>query len=110
MENINILWLVITLLSLSIIIYMITLFFDKIKNKNGIVVLKAIKTHENRTLYFTKGKEYKFYKSNDVLMLNEDDISRDRDNYVFYGIDLTDNFQPTDMFSKYALKQIKYIP
>ena len=43
-------------------------------------------------------------------MLNEDDISRDRYNYVFYGIDLTDNFQPTDMFTKYALKQIKYIP
>lgn len=109
MGNINILWLVIMILPVSIIIYMLASFYNELKNKNGVVVLKAIKTHENRTLYFTKGKEYKFYKSNDILILNEDDVSRDRDNYVFYGIDLTDNFQPTDLFSKYALKQIKYI-
>lgn len=77
--------------------------------KNGVMILlKATKTHENRTMYFTKGKVYKFFRSGDVLIINEDDSDlKYRDNYTFYGDDLFNYFEPTDLLSKAVLKNIK---
>lgn len=82
--------------------------FRRANKPTGLVILRANKTHTNRGLHFTKDKEYKFYRNGDYLLLNEDDISRDRDNYAFYNIDLSVDFVATDWYSSLVLKQIKY--
>ena len=81
--------------------------YQKAKQKHGTVRLKAIKTHSNRTLNFTKDKEYMFYKNGDTLNINYDDNNSSRDIYVFYKQDLLDGFVPTDLYSRFVLKQIK---
>lgn len=99
-------FLQITIFLLGIILIIrVILFF--IKDKNDVIILKAKRTHNNRTLQFTKGKEYKFYKFDDLLMTNEDDISRDRDNYTFCKEELLYGFEPTDFYSKLILSKIK---
>jgi hypothetical protein len=46
----------------------------------------------------------------DNFELNKDYLSKYRDNYAFYGIDLVDLFEPTDFYSKNVLKKIKKPP
>lgn len=81
----------------------------KANKENLTVKLKALKTHENRTLNFTKGQEYTFYKSGDHFILNSDDTSNHRDNYVFYKDDLDDHFTHTNLLSKLVLDNIVYL-
>ena len=94
-------------LLIGILFVGIILFFIKDKNKNDIIILKAKKTHNNRTLQFTKGKEYRFYKIDNTLMTNEDDISKYRDNYSFCKQELLEDFEPTNIYSKLILMTIK---
>lgn len=78
---------------------------DKIKN-NSKIVLKAKRTHSNRGLYFTKNKEYIFWRRDNNLYTDSDDLSRDRDTYVFYKEELNNDFLPTDDYSEYVLKKL----
>lgn len=91
----------------SILFIELILFLIKDKNKNDVIILKAKRTHNNRTLQFTKGKKYRFYKFDNLLMTNEDDISRDRDNYTFCKEELLKNFNGTDYYSKLVLSSLK---
>lgn len=82
----------------------------KLANSNNCTIsLKATVDHNNRTLHFTKGKIYTFYKTGTTLMINEDDTSRDRDNYVFYKDDLDDHFVSTDLLSNLVLNKVQYL-
>lgn len=81
--------------------------YKRAKLKHGTVKLRAIKTHSNRTLNFTKNKEYMFYKNGDTLSINYDDNNSCRDIYVFHGQDLLDGFASTDFYSKLVLGQMK---
>lgn len=103
----SILLFVLIITTLHFFITLISIFLESKKEKT-IVILKCLKTHNNRTLQFTKGKEYKFYKNGDILLLNSDDLSKYRDNYSFYGVDLENNFDGTNFLSKLVLKNIKY--
>ena len=79
-------------------------------DKNGHVVLKAKKNHNNRGLSFSKGNFYNFYKNGDFLLISEDDNCRDRDNYRFYKEDLDIGFTHTSLYTKLVLQKIrKYI-
>lgn len=83
---------------------LLTLYVPYFQKK--IIYLKANKTHNNRTLKFTKDYIYKFYIVDDHLLLNEDD-SGYRDNYTFFGIDIRKDFEPTDKFSKIIYNKIR---
>lgn len=103
-----IIW-ILALMFLGLISYLPISAYVKSKKPNGKIVLIAKKSHSNRTLHFTKGKEYTFFKVEGRLIINQDDISGYRDNYSFYKKDLTDGFKATNMYSKMVLNQIKEI-
>ena len=78
------------------------------KKDSGRLYLKALISHENRGLRFTRGREYTFWKQGDRLICNEDDITRERDNYPFYKDDLDNNFEGTDLYSRIVLDNTRY--
>ena len=82
----------------------------KAKKEYGNMKLIASKTHTNRGLSFTKGKEYVFYKNGDILNVNTDDISNSRDNYTFYRCDIEGFFEPTDTYSRIVISNTRYYP
>jgi len=98
-------WFILLILVLVLSRY-IYAYLNARKN-NGEIKLEAIKTHNNRTLSFTKNKIYTFYKSGDMLILNEDDLGY-RDNFSFYRDDIDSFFISTDLFSKLVLENINF--
>lgn len=100
----NLLTLII-LLSILIAIYIPISVYIRSLKKNGVVILKARKTHSNRTLKFVRGNTYTFYKNEDRLMLNTDEEGF-RDNFTFYREDLVDGFYPTDFYSKLIFNRV----
>lgn len=94
---------------LLVILHIVKVWFSA-KRESGEVLLRSKTTHSNRGLQFTSGIVYKFYKSGDMLIINADDISRDRDNYAYFGRELNDEFESTDLFSKFVLQNVRTDP
>ena len=90
---------------LFILIIILVPYLNSFK-KYGVVELEALKTHSNRTVQFTKGNRYLFYKNDDRLILNQDDTGP-RDNFNFSLGDVTKYFKTTDRYGSFVLKQIK---
>lgn len=100
--------------ALLIVAGLITIYIGSLWSKaqqgSGEVFLRSKTTHSNRTLHFSKGVVYKFYKTGDCLIINSDDKSQCRDNFAFYGKEINAEFEPTNLFSKFVLLNIRVTP
>ena len=113
LKRIRLYYIIFIPIFLSILFYFFVPYLKALsrsRKKYGKLKLEAIKTHTNRGLSFTKGEEYTFNKIGDILIVNEDDISRDRDNYSFYRCDIEGFFKPNDTYSRIVVSNTRYYP